>query len=81
MRGGADLHENGLFIEKAVFALFWSFLDLLDLRNGSGSKFYIGPCRFHVNWSLWSDFMTENVRKSTKTLENVNLYDKKTFHL
>ena len=40
MRGGADLHENLLFIENVILGLFWSFWDLLDLKNGSGSKFY-----------------------------------------
>ena len=42
MRIGADLHENQRFIEKIGLRLFWSFLDLLDLKNGSGSKFYAG---------------------------------------
>ena len=40
---GADLHENRLFIEKRCFRFsFWSFLSLLDLKNGSGSKFCTG---------------------------------------
>ena len=42
MRIGADLHENRLFMKSAVLGLFCSFLDLLDLKNGSGSKFYAG---------------------------------------
>ena len=74
---GGQIHENLLFMKKHDFRPILVILDLLDLKNGSGSKFCIGPCRFHVNWSLWSDFMTENVRKSTNTFENVNLYDKK----
>ena len=37
--GGADLHENLLFIEKHILELFWSFVDLLDVKNGSRSKF------------------------------------------
>ena len=39
---GADLQENLLFMKNAILDLFWSFLDLLDLKNGSGSKFYAG---------------------------------------
>ena len=39
MWGGADLHENQLFIEKQYFRPIWPFWDLLDLKNGSGSKF------------------------------------------
>ena len=73
-RGGPP--RESIFLEKCNLILFWSFLDLLDLRNGSGSKFCIGPCRFHVKWRPWSDFMNKNVRKSTNTLENVTLYDK-----
>ena len=42
LRKGADLHEMQLFIENVVLSLFWSFLDLLDVKNGSGSKFYTG---------------------------------------
>ena len=40
MRIGGDLHENQLFMKNVVLSLFWSFLDLLDLKNGSSSKFY-----------------------------------------
>ena len=29
-------------LKNAVLGLFWSFLDLLHLKNGSGSKFYAG---------------------------------------
>ena len=36
---GADLEKNRLFTKHAILGLFWSFLDLLDLKNGSGSKF------------------------------------------
>ena len=46
---GADLHENRLLFKNAVLHLFWSFLDLLDLKNGSGSKFYGGKC-FREVW-------------------------------
>ena len=42
MRIGADLRENRLFMKNTALALIWSFLDLLDLKNGSGSKFYAG---------------------------------------
>ena len=42
MRGGANLHENQFFIEKYVWDLFWWFLGLLNLKNGSSSKFYAG---------------------------------------
>ena len=48
---GADLHENQLFIKNFVLGLFWSFLDLLDLKNGSGSKFYAGKWYREV-WKL-----------------------------
>ena len=36
---GADLHENFL-LKNAVLDPFCEFLDLLELKNGSGSKFY-----------------------------------------
>ena len=39
---GADLHKNRLFIKNTILSVFWSFLDVLDLKNGSGSKFYAG---------------------------------------
>ena len=39
---GADLHENRLFMKNLILDPFWSFLDLLDVKNGSGSKFYAG---------------------------------------
>ena len=41
---GGRNHENRLFIEKLVLAQFWPFLDLLDLKNGSGSKFRVEWC-------------------------------------
>ena len=46
---GADLNENLLFIKNMILGLFWSFLDLLDLKNGSGSKFYGGK-RYREVW-------------------------------
>ena len=49
MRIGADLHENRFVIEKHVLNLFWSFLNLLDLENGSGSKFYARKWY----WPIW----------------------------
>ena len=36
---GADLYENQRLLKNVVLCIFWSFLDLLDLKNGSGSKF------------------------------------------
>ena len=39
MRTRADLHENRLF-KSAFLLLCCSFLDLVDLKNGFGSKFY-----------------------------------------
>ena len=30
------------FLKNVDFGAFWPFLDLLDLKNGTGSKFYTG---------------------------------------
>ena len=38
----ADLTKNALVYEKHSFGQFWPFLDLLDLKNASGSRFYTG---------------------------------------
>ena len=35
--------------KNAVVSVFWSFLDLLDLKNGSGSKFDAGK-RYREIW-------------------------------
>ena len=45
----ADLHENQLFTKNMCFGLFWQFLNLLDLKNGSGSKFYA----WKWYWDVW----------------------------
>ena len=41
-RGRPTSTKIGFLLKIAVLGLFWSFLDLLDLKNGSGSKFYAG---------------------------------------
>ena len=56
---GAQLHENWLFMKNVVSGQFWLISDLLDLINGSGSKFCISGCRFRVKRSPWSNFMTK----------------------
>ena len=38
---GGRNHENRPLLKNAVLGLFWSFWDLLDLKNGSGSKFRV----------------------------------------
>ena len=67
---GADLHENQLLLKNVVLGLFWSFLDLLDLKNGSGSKFYARKwyrdlwkpkfktfrCIFMISWHPYMDY-------------------------
>ena len=39
---GRPPRKSTFFMKNAVLGPFWSFLDLLDLKNGSGSKFYAG---------------------------------------
>ena len=59
-------HEKCTFLlKKAVlvnFDQFWPFLDLLDLKNGSGSKFCIGWYRGEV----WKRKMKRFHAKSLK---------------
>ena len=37
---GRPPRKSTFFIKNTILNLFWSFLDLLNLKNGSGSKFY-----------------------------------------
>ena len=39
---GRPPQKIDFLLKTSVLGLFWSFLDLLDLKNGSGSKFYAG---------------------------------------
>ena len=39
---GRPPRKSTFFMKNGTLVLFWSFLDLLDLKNGSGSKFYTG---------------------------------------
>ena len=38
---GQPPRKSFFFMKNAGLGLFWSFLDLLDLKNGSGSKFRV----------------------------------------
>ena len=39
---GAPQQKCTFLLKNVDFALFRPFLDLLDLKNGTGSKFYVG---------------------------------------
>ena len=41
---GPTSTKINFLLKNIVLAHFWSFLDLLGLKNGSGSKFYAGNC-------------------------------------
>ena len=41
VRIGNDLTKIDFLLKNAVLGHFWPFLDLLDVRNGSGSKFRV----------------------------------------
>ena len=41
---GGRNHENRLLLKNTFLDQFWPFLDLLDLKNGSGSKFRVEWC-------------------------------------
>ena len=58
---GADLHKNQLLLKNVVLSHFWSFLDLLDLKNGSGSKFYAGKCYREVWKSKLKPFRNKSM--------------------
>ena len=66
---GADLHENQLFLKNMFVDLFWSFLDLLDLKNGSGSKFYAGKWYREV----WKPKFKQFYEKSVKCYKRAHL--------
>ena len=41
VRIGDDLAKINFFMKNAVLGHFWPFLDVLDVRNESGSKFRV----------------------------------------
>ena len=48
---GLTSRKLDLLLKGAVLGQFWPFLDLLDLKNGSSSKFYAGKSYREV-WKL-----------------------------
>ena len=48
-RIGDDLTKIDFLLKNVVLGQFWPFLDLLDLKNGSGSKFYV----IHTRREVW----------------------------
>ena len=58
---GADLHETRLVHENNVLDYFWPFLDLLDLKNGSGSKFRVYGWNREVCTTKLSPFHKKSV--------------------
>ena len=45
---GPTSQKMDVFMNNVVFSIFLPFLDLLDLKNGSGSKFYAGYTGYEV---------------------------------
>ena len=61
---GGRNHENRLLLKNAVLGLFWSFWDLLDLKNGSGSKFYARKWYWDLRKPKIKLFRCKNVKFS-----------------
>ena len=54
---GPTSTKINFLLKNAVLGHFWPFLDLLDLKNGSGSKFYVIRTRREVwrsiSWQIY----------------------------
>ena len=59
---GRPQRKSTFFTKNAILGLFWSFLSLLDLKNGSGSKFYARKWYRDVWKPQISQFHDKNVK-------------------
>ena len=63
---GRPPRKSTFYAKKIILDLFWSFLDLLDLKNGSGSKFYAGKWYREVWRSKFKLFYEKTVKRYQK---------------